>query len=320
MLQEVHRTLQAVWLAIIGLVAGVTGGLLGIGGSIVMIPGMTELLGPRQHLYQAAALMVNFFVAVPAVVQHRRAKAIDLTILRGLAPSAALGAVAGVAFSELAVFRGNGAIYLTGLFGVFLFFVAARDVVGLLSPGSASDRPPDGPRKRSIWQIAVLVGLPTGFVSGLLGVGGGVIAVPLQRRILGVPMRTAIANSAATIVVLSMVGTGLKHYGLIVNHPELAWYQPAGLAVFLIPTAIIGATVGGRLTHVLPIKIVRWAFVAVLVAGGARMVQRTIQSAAVTMSEVSTVTMSNGAALARDPHDRAIGHALPCSHPVVEQT
>ncbi|NOT00406.1 MAG: TSUP family transporter, partial [Phycisphaerales bacterium] len=65
--------LETVWLGIIGLAAGLLGGLLGIGGSIVMIPAMTEVLGANQHLYQASALMVSFFVGAPALVQHLRA-------------------------------------------------------------------------------------------------------------------------------------------------------------------------------------------------------------------------------------------------------
>ncbi|MCH9003289.1 MAG: TSUP family transporter, partial [Planctomycetes bacterium] len=63
---------------LIGLFTGVVGGLLGVGGSIVMIPAMTEVIGPDQHLYQAAAMIVNFFVVVPAVYQHRKAGAIDM--------------------------------------------------------------------------------------------------------------------------------------------------------------------------------------------------------------------------------------------------
>jgi len=208
------------------------------------------------------------------------------------------------------LFRGQGAIFLTGLFGVFLFLLAARDIAGLLFSGRMADRTPVDGDERSRWKTALLVGLPTGLVSGLLGVGGGVMAVPLQRRVLGVPMRTAIANSAATIVVLSLVGTGFKHYGLIVNHPDLAWYQPAGLAIFLIPTAIVGATIGGRLTHVLPIKMVRWAFVLLLVVAGARMVHRAIQP-----TELSTIALTtdgyNGAAIARACGERSIDHPRP---------
>ena len=65
-------------LAAVGLLAGVLGGLLGVGGSILMIPAMVFLFADRygpegQHLYQAAAMIVNLFVVLPAVDRHRRA-------------------------------------------------------------------------------------------------------------------------------------------------------------------------------------------------------------------------------------------------------
>ena len=125
---------------------------------------------------------------------------------------------------------------------------------------------------RTGWQAALLVGVPTGFVSGLLGVGGGVVAVSLQRRYLGVGLRSAIANSAAMIIALSLVGATVKHVALMKNHPEYGWLEPAKLAALLIPMAIVGASVGGRLTHLLPLKVVRTAFAILLLVAGTRMV------------------------------------------------
>ena len=261
----------------IGLAADLIGGLLGIGGSIVMIPAMTELLGPQQHLYQAAALIVTFFVAVPSLIQHVRARAVCGSIVRRLVVPAACAAVGGVVLSELPVFRGNGALYLTGFFGLFLFYVAAQDTLRLAVNAPEPSEGPQAPGQGMSSRTSLLVSLPTGLVSGLLGVGGGVLAVPLQRRILGLPTRTAIANSSAMIVVLSLVGASFKHYGLIVNHPEYLWYDPARLAILLIPMAIVGAAIGARMTHVLPIRLVRGAFVVLLVVAGARMVYRAME-------------------------------------------
>ncbi len=261
-------------LAIIGFVAGVCGGLLGIGGSIVMIPAMTELMGPQQHLYQAAALTVNFFVAAPAVVQHVRAKAIRPELLKRLVPAAMLFSVVGVLCSELSLFRGERTVYLTALFGVFMLFVAAREALSLWR------RPTVGSEEHgdcvSASRAALLVGLPTGFVSGLLGVGGGLVAVPLLRKVMKLDVRSAIANSAATIVALSLVGTVVKHVAIVRNHTDYAWTDPLRIAVWLIPTAIFGALIGGRLTHVLPVRTVRAAFVVLLVVAGVRMMSRSI--------------------------------------------
>ena len=261
------------WLALVGLAAGLSGGLLGIGGSIVMIPAMTELMGSHPHKFQAAALIANFFVAGPALVQHIRARATIAPVLRTLIPATAVAALVGVACSEAPLFRGDGAVYLTGLFGVFLLYVAISDVAR-----GQRGRPKDHSAPRGGWitarRIVLGIAIPTGLVSGLLGVGGGVLSVPLQQRILRIPLRSAIANSAATIVALSLVSATAKMTALALRHPDCTWDAPVRLAAFLIPSAIVGASIGGRLTHVLPLGIVRAAFIVLLIVAGIRMIGR----------------------------------------------
>ncbi len=263
-----------VCLLITGLVAGLLGGFLGIGGSIIIIPVLTEFFGLRQHVFQAAALIINFFVAVPALRQHLSAHALHGPTLRWLVPSAVAAAVLGVACSEWRLFQGAGSAYLTGMFGVFLLAIACRDAWILWRGATESSHEASVESKPSGWRIGLLIGLPTGFISGLLGVGGGVLAVPLQQRICKLSVRTAIANSAATIVGLSVVGAAFKHYALAIRHPDIDWHEPFRLALVLIPTAVIGATAGGRLTHILPVRFVRLAFMILLMLAGARMVSR----------------------------------------------
>ena len=107
--------LSLVALVLIGLLTGIVGGMLGVGGSIVLIPSLTEVLGPNQHLYQATAMIVNFFVVAPAVYQHARAKAISRATVARIVPIAALAVVIGVGLSELPVFSGDGEAYLRAL-------------------------------------------------------------------------------------------------------------------------------------------------------------------------------------------------------------
>ncbi|MCH7721444.1 MAG: TSUP family transporter, partial [Planctomycetes bacterium] len=123
----------------IGSAAGLVGGLLGVGGSIVMIPAMTELLGPQQHLYQAAAMMVNLFVVIPAVYQHARANAIRFEVVRWIVPAAMVSVVIGVRVSEHAIFAGDGQRYLIAVFGLFLFYVTGYQVWKLWSPANRGE-------------------------------------------------------------------------------------------------------------------------------------------------------------------------------------
>jgi len=265
-------------LAVVGLVAGLLGGLLGIGGSIVMIPCMREILHGQargnQHLYQAAAMIVNFFVVCPAVYQHVRARAILWPIVARLAPAACVSVVGGVMLSELPVFRHAGEVYLAGIFGLFLFYVAGVNFHRLFGSGRALAMEKWGP-ERTMRAGPVVVGVAVGLVAGLLGVGGGIVSVPLQQRLLRMPLRNAIANSAVTIIPLSLIGSFLKNQQLVAHHGfELR--ESVFLAAVLIPTAIAGGFVGGRLTHTLPLRAIRAAFAVLMLVAALRMTFRAL--------------------------------------------
>jgi len=97
---------QVVALLLVGLLAGALGGLLGIGGSIIMIPGMKWIIpSGGQHLYQAAAMIVNIFVSVPSALRHYKMRAAVPPILRRLIPAAVIGVVGGGAAVELRHFQ-----------------------------------------------------------------------------------------------------------------------------------------------------------------------------------------------------------------------
>lgn len=253
----------------IGLVAGFGGGLLGIGGSLVIIPALVVLEGPDgQHLYQATAMIVNFFVVAPAVIRHHLAGATLRAVVRRMIPAAVVGAALGVFLSERAVFRGAGQGYLQILFAVFLLYVLAYNVSRLRS-GTRFDRMLQSDAERlSATRIVAFVGLPTGVFGGLLGVGGGLIAVPAQQAALRIPLTSAIANSAATILWSSIVGAAYKNWEL--HHHGYSIVQSARLALCLIPTAMIGSWIAARRVHQWPVAVIRVIFAALLIYCGVR--------------------------------------------------
>ena len=256
-------------LAFVGLIVGAVGGMFGVGGSIILIPALNEVLGPNQHLYQSAAMIVNLFVSLPAILQHRRAGAIDGATVRRIVPAALVAVLLGVTVSELRFFSGTGEAYLRLLFGLFLFSCAAYDVYRL----SRRAEPSASLAGKSHWKLTALVALPTGFAAGLLGVGGGILAVPLQRRFLGVPIRNAIANSAAIIVATSLVGSIYKNIAYAADPSVTAGTDPMLLALILIPTAVMGSLVGSRLTHIVPLRVVKGGVVMLLLVSSVRMIQ-----------------------------------------------
>ncbi len=256
----------------LGLVAGVVGGLLGVGGSVVMIPALTLVFGTAQHLYQGAAMMVNFFVALPAALQHRRAGAVLPRIVGIMMPCALLGVVVGVWLSAGPWFRGDREVHLARGFGVFLLYVVAYNIYRLISNRQFPDMTAEDARGLPAWKIALAVGLPTGLLGGLLGIGGGAVAVPLQQVLLRVPLRRAIANSAVTIIPLSLLGATYKNYNNALA--GIAFADALRLALLLIPTAIIGGYLGGRLTHVAPRRGLRIAFTLLMCYAAVTLIRR----------------------------------------------
>ena len=103
----------------------------------------------------------------------------------------------------------------------------------------------------------------TGFAAGLLGIGGGIIAVPLLQRMAHLPLRTAIATSSALMCLTATIGAARKNFTL----PEITDAGPWDgviIAAVLAPTAILGGYVGAHLTHVLPLRLLRIVFVLLL--------------------------------------------------------
>ncbi|MEK6675949.1 MAG: sulfite exporter TauE/SafE family protein, partial [Planctomycetota bacterium] len=257
-------------LTIIGVISGIAGGMLGIGGSAVMIPALTMVLGPNQHLYQAAAMIMNFFVAVPAVYQHSKAGAVDRKAVRRFIPIAAVAVIIGVGLSECSLFAGDREVYLRAAFGLFLAWISLQELIRAMR--RATRNPQNLGRNDSAiapavhpdmtWRLAAIVAAPCGLIAGLLGVGGGLIAVPLQQRFLHIPIRNAIANSCAMIVATSLVGALAKNYAFITQHAGSM--DSLVMASVLVPTAALGSMVGARLTHVLPVRFVKIAFFLLL--------------------------------------------------------
>ncbi len=247
----------------VGLFAGFTGGLLGIGGSVVMIPAMVLIHGgERQHLYQSAAMLANFFVVAPAVVRHAQARATLRPITRWMVPGAIIGAVAGVLLSELPVFRGSGQGYLQIGFGGFLAYVLGYNIKRLATQTRFPKLSDEDAAGRSKAATFCFVGLPSGLLSGLLGIGGGLFAVPAQQVCLRIPIRNAIANSAVMILWASVVGAAFKTAHLSTHGHS--WAQSLAFTAFLAPPAMLGAYYSAAKVHVWPVKLVRAAFSVLL--------------------------------------------------------
>ncbi len=243
----------------IGLCAGCLGGLLGVGGSIFIIPALAITFGPNQHLYQAAAMIMNVLVAFAGAVRHYRARAIRWDVVRRMLP-------AGIAFILLGVTISNKieSRPLQVGFGLFLLYTLVVETISLVRRSPEVDTGDErvGPVRCGI------VGSLMGLVAGLLGIGGGGVTVPLLRRVCHLSLKPAIATSAAVMCVTAIFGAIHKN-ATLPSHlgPDgapLQISQSLLMAACMAPTGIIGGVIGAGWTHRFPIVVVKVAFIGMV--------------------------------------------------------
>ncbi len=250
--------------ALIGLAAGLLGGLAGIGGSLIMIPGLGVLFGypsdGAQHIYMASAMCVNVAVAFPAARRHHKAGAVRFDLVKILLPSMAIFIIIGVLTSN----QDSGA-FLRQLLAAF---IALYCILNIIRVFKGKPKTPELQPKPSCLRL-IGIGAATGFIAGLLGIGGGILVVPMLQIFCRVPLRNAIGTSSAVMVLTALVGSILK-----VSTLHTRGLDPRDallLAAVMAPLAIIGAPIGASLTHRLPLNAVRITISVMLLAAAARL-------------------------------------------------
>ena len=280
-----------------GAMAGVFGSLLGLGGGILIVPLLT--LGFGRPLREAVAVsLVSVIVTSSAsagVYLQRHAANLRLGMVLEL--FTAFGALVG----GLVAFLLSEQV-LAGLFAALLAWVAVTMIRRKDPPKAAptpvaptapttppttladapsnapalAGMPPDGSlaealsgpgyRIRRI-PMGIVGSLGAGLVSALLGVGGGIVKVPVMHLVMGVPLKTATATSNLMIGVTAVSSAVIYLLRGEIN-PYIA--GPTALGVF------IGASVGSRVAHRVDVRLLRWLFVIVLVYNAFQMAMRAL--------------------------------------------
>ena len=184
-------------IVLVGLAAGFLSGLFGVGGGVLMVPGLVLVLGMGQRLAHGTSLAAIVPIALAGVVGYAIAGEVDwVASLVLVVGSAGVGAVIGTHLLHVLPAR-----LLALVFAAVLVATAVRMLVG---EGSATGR---GDLTVAAALELVAVGVVTGTLSGLLGVGGGIITVPALVLLLGVPAAVAKGSSLAVIIPTAVVGT-----------------------------------------------------------------------------------------------------------------
>lgn len=232
---------------LLGMITGVLAGLFGIGGGLVIVPVLAILFSAQGFSAElvmlmavASSLATIIFTAISSVLAHHRLGSVLWARVRSLSPAIMLGAALGAM-----VAKHISADYLRLILVAFLLYVGTVMALQI--------KPKTGVAQQSN-TLDALVGTVIGFVSSIVGIGGGTLTVPylLRGQVL---MRQAVAISSACGLPIALVGT--------VSYMLLGWqdsrlpewsigyvYLPAFLGTGL--SSIFTAPLGAKLAHKLP--------------------------------------------------------------------
>lgn len=257
--------IDVLMLFVAGSAAGFVGGLLGVGGGLIFTPVLFfhfESIGiPAEHvapLSIGTGLLCTMVVAASSAISHWSRGAVDLR-------TAAYCGLAGMLVTvSMATLIATSVWYTPQVyrfvFSAFLLIVAVkmiRQSVGDKKEKALRQRRSEavdddmGAEKQPARGYAALMlgGSLAGFIASSVGVGGGIILVPMYDRFFGLPVRRAMGTSSATIVLITLAGiigfvlSGASITATSVGHIEFA------RAIILVVPATITARTGVRLAH-----------------------------------------------------------------------
>jgi uncharacterized membrane protein YfcA len=245
-------------LALSGLAAGALGAMLGVGGGFIIVPTLSILFGLPMHTAVAAGQIGVVATSSVASLHYLREDLVHLRLALGLLLATTLGAATGAAIGGRLDPR-----YLSVGFGLILIVASWRMLKGRGRRDDAAATVEDVPVSR--WGIGQAGAYLGGTLSGLLGIGGGVVNVPLFCLALNVPMRLATATSTF-LVGITGATAAIVYYSQ--GHTDLVVSGAVMLGAFT------GSWLGARLATRMRTRYLRAAFAALMLYTAVLMIAR----------------------------------------------
>jgi hypothetical protein len=251
----IERSWIMTGLFVLGLGVGTIGTLLGVGGGFILIPIFLLAFHYTPQHAIGTSLSVVFFNALSGSVAYIRQKRVhyDAAVRFSIAtlPGALMGSYAARYFTSRSFYIVFGLVLI--IIAVILYRRGAQENSVLVCDASFQ-------YKRT---LGVLISMGVGFLSSILGIGGGIIHVPVMVCVLGFPTFTATATSHFVLAISSFVGV-VSHFllGNILLRP----------ALIIGVGAVIGAQLGAVLSHQAKPKWISLLLAIALAAVGLRLI------------------------------------------------
>jgi len=243
---------------LIGILAGLLSGMLGIGGGVVVVPGLALVFGHlavmqgfSMHMAEGTSLAAMIVTAISSIYAHHRYNRVLWPVFLRLLPGILVGVTFGAIFASYLPTR-----VLEIIFGLFVFFIAVRMFLLIKSKPA---------RKLPNWPWLSLVAFLIGGKSGLLGIGGGAITIPFLTY-CNVPMRKASGTSIACTLPIAIVGAisfAIMGWKVVAIPYSIGYvYLPAFFGVAIM--SLLFAPVGAKLSSMINVTLVKRIFAILL--------------------------------------------------------
>lgn len=257
--------------AVLGSVAGVLAGLLGVGGGIVIVPMLSIAFAMQHfphevimHLALGTSMASIIFTSISSAMAHNRRGAVLWNIVKIITPSILAGTFLGSFFASKIPTQ-----YLQLFFALFLLFVSIQMFLGK-NPKAARTLP----KAFGLSFFGSIIGI----ISSLVGIGGGTLSVPFM-IFHNIELRKAIGTSSAIGIPIAVAGA----VGYMVNGLSNSFLPEYSLGYIYLP-ALIGLVMfstltspfGAKLTHTLPVSRIKKCFALLLLVISIKMLMGTI--------------------------------------------
>ncbi len=232
-----------------GIVAGFVCGLFGMGGGSLLVPAIFHVFDLPMKEAIGTSLFVIIFSAVSALINYARHNQVKAKIAFYIVPCGILGAQAGALLTDR--------LPETAVKYLFVILVTVLGIKMLFHPENKTSCK-EGEMEYSKVS-AILIGLFAGLVSGLCGVGGAVLLIPLLYIFLKVPMHACIGTALIAILFNSVSGAA----GYIVRG-----YVDFRLGILLAIGSMAAAPLGAKLSINTPREKLRRMFAVILIISG----------------------------------------------------
>ena len=218
-------------IAIVGVLAGFLAGLFGVGGGILIVPGLVLAAHMTQRLAHGTSLAAVVPISIASLITYAAHDNVDWTVALWLAIGAVGGAVIGTRLLHVLPQRTLAILFIV---------VLVASAVRLFFDTDASGR---GDVTVATAVALVVIGVVTGILAGLLGVGGGIVMVPAMILLFGIEPAIAKGTSAAVIIAAALMGTWRNRAN---DNTDLRAAAVIGLAG--IVTAAVGGAIADRMS------------------------------------------------------------------------